>query len=70
MAHRFSRTRVLRALYRLGCTFIREGGRHSILRGPNNATLSIPRHTEVAERLVQAECAKAGIAWEAFLREY
>jgi predicted RNA binding protein YcfA (HicA-like mRNA interferase family) len=36
-----------RHLTRLGCTKLREGGRHSIWVGPSGARASVPRHREI-----------------------
>ena len=45
---------LIRHLERHGCTFFREGGRHTIyVNRSTRKTSTIPRHREINEHLVQ-----------------
>jgi mRNA interferase HicA len=51
------RQTVLKHLRRYGCYLKREGGSHSLWTNPANGKIeAIPRHTEIADRLVQKIC--------------
>jgi predicted RNA binding protein YcfA (HicA-like mRNA interferase family) len=43
----YQRRKVLQVLLRHGATIIREGGGHTIIRGPTGRQTSLGRHTEV-----------------------
>jgi mRNA interferase HicA len=48
---------LLAHLHKYGCQLVREGARHSIYRNPaNGGTTAVPRHTEIANMLVQVIC--------------
>lgn len=48
------RQTLLKHLRRYGCYLKREGGSHSLWTNPANGKIeAIPRHTEIADRLVQ-----------------
>lgn len=51
------RREVLHYLERHGCTFLREGGRHTVYLNPKNRkTSTIPRHREIIDFLVRKIC--------------
>jgi len=56
------RREFLRHLASLGCTFLREGRRHTVYWNPlNRRTSTVPRHTEIAEFLASKICRDLGI---------
>ena len=56
------RTRVLKHLRDQGCVFIREGSSHSWWgNSSRNTRSSVPRHTEIKDRLVRKICKDLGI---------
>ncbi|MBL7162413.1 MAG: type II toxin-antitoxin system HicA family toxin [Anaerolineales bacterium] len=53
---------LLKYLKHHGCELYREGSKHSIYWNPtNNRTSTIPRHTEIANRLAEKICKDFGI---------
>ncbi|KAB3543679.1 MAG: type II toxin-antitoxin system HicA family toxin [ANME-2 cluster archaeon] len=51
------RRALLKHLNQHGCRLLREGSRHSIYFNPvNRKTSSVPRHTEIADKLAQKIC--------------
>ena len=53
---------VLRHLRRNGCVLKREGAEHSLWMNPQTGAVeTIPRHTEIADRLVEKICRGLGI---------
>lgn len=53
---------LLAHLHTHGCQLLREGGKHSIYVNPvKKLTSSVPRHTEVANRLAAKICKDLGI---------
>jgi len=47
-----------------GCSFFREGARHSVFFNPQNGLIStIPRHNEVNDFLAKKICKDLGIPW-------
>jgi len=47
----------IRHLEKQGCVFKREGANHTIYTNPaNNRSSTVPRHTEIGERLVRKIC--------------
>jgi mRNA interferase HicA len=56
------RHEVIEHLRRHGCAFVREGRRHSWWGNPtNNRRSTLPRHTEIPDRLVRKICRDLGI---------
>ena len=53
---------VLRDLRRNGCVLRREGAKHSLWMNPQTGAVeTVPRHTEIADRLVEKICRGLGI---------
>ena len=53
---------LLTHLKRQGCELLQEGSRHSIFWRPTTgSTSAVPRHTEIADRLVAKICKDLGI---------
>lgn len=51
------RREVIRHLEDQGCVFVREGANHTVYRNPATGRVStVPRHTEIADRLVLKIC--------------
>jgi mRNA interferase HicA len=49
-------------LQRQGCHLEREGGRHSIYKNPaNGASVPVPRHAEIENRLARKICQQLAI---------
>jgi len=56
------RRALLTNLREQGCVLLREGKRHGVYWNPaNRRTSTLPRHTEVSERLIQKICKDLGI---------
>lgn len=56
------RHELLKHIKREGCQFLQEGKKHSIFFNPaNRKTTSIPRHTEIADKLARKICKDLGI---------
>ena len=56
------RSALLTHLRRHGCTLLREGAEHALYWNPaNGRRSSVPRHTEIANRLAQKICQQLGI---------
>jgi mRNA interferase HicA len=56
------RRALLKHLKRHGCELLREGKRHSIYWNPaDRKTSSVPRHTEIVDRLARKICKDLGI---------
>jgi predicted RNA binding protein YcfA (HicA-like mRNA interferase family) len=48
---------LVRHLERHGCTFLREGGNHTVYRHPTHRTVStIPRHNDINANLARKIC--------------
>ncbi|MFC1937050.1 type II toxin-antitoxin system HicA family toxin [Chloroflexota bacterium] len=57
------RHELLRHIKRHGCQFVNEGKRHSIYFNPTNRkTSTVPRHTEIPNRLALKICKDLGIS--------
>ena len=53
---------LLQHLTRHGCALLREGARHSVDWNPANGNATtVPRHTEIADRLAMSICKDLGI---------
>jgi len=53
---------VLRHLRRYGCVLKREGAKHSLWMNPQTGAVeTVPRHTEIADRLVEKICRGLGV---------
>jgi len=51
------RRELLEHFQKHGCELLREGARHSIYWNPNNRrTSTVPRHTEIGDRLARKIC--------------
>jgi len=56
------RSDLIKHLRQQGCVFVREGGNHSWWSNPaQNRRSSVPRHVEIADRLVYKICKDLGI---------
>jgi predicted RNA binding protein YcfA (HicA-like mRNA interferase family) len=56
------RQAVLRHLRRNGCVLKREGAKHSLWMNPQTGAVeTVPRHTEIADRLVEKICRGLGV---------
>ncbi len=56
------RTKLLKYLKSQGCVLLREGGKHSWWQNPElNKRSSVPRHTEINDRLAVKICKDLGI---------
>lgn len=56
------RNALLRHLRRHGCYLKREGASHSLWINPRNGAIeTVPRHTEIAEKLADRICKGLGI---------
>lgn len=65
----YDRRKVLKALEKQGFVFFREGGRHTIVRGPNGQTIAIPRHRELNRFTVKGIAEDSGAEWAKFKKE-
>ena len=59
----------MRALLGRGATLLRQGGGHTILRGPTGRQSSVPRHGQVDRRLAKAIAKQLEIDWEELRKE-
>ena len=56
------RNKLVRYLGKNGCVFVREGGNHSLYRNISNGNVStVPRHTDIKEKLCRKICKDLGI---------
>jgi predicted RNA binding protein YcfA (HicA-like mRNA interferase family) len=56
------RQKLIRHIESCGCTFLREGGNHTIYVNPqNNQVTAIPRHREINDFLAKKICRDLGI---------
>lgn len=56
------RRALLRHLRLYGCELLREGEKHSVYWNPTNRrTSSVPRHTEIVDKLARKICKDLGI---------
>ncbi len=56
------RRALLQHLRRHGCELLREGKRHSVYWNPaNRRTSTVPRHTEIPDKLARKICKDLGI---------
>jgi len=56
------RRALLKHLQKHDCEVLREGGRHTVYWNPkNNRTSTVPRHTEVDNKLARKICDDLGI---------
>ncbi|MBX3059688.1 MAG: type II toxin-antitoxin system HicA family toxin [Anaerolineae bacterium] len=56
------RRSLLRHLQKNGCELLREGGKHSVYWNPQNGnSTTIPRHTEIKDKLAEKICKDLGI---------
>jgi predicted RNA binding protein YcfA (HicA-like mRNA interferase family) len=53
---------LIRHITAQGCQLLREGGRHTIYWNPaSRSSSSVPRHTEIVERLAKKICKDLGV---------
>lgn len=58
------RQTLLRHLRRHGCYLKREGGSHSLWMNPlNGAMETVPRHTEIPDKLARKICSGLGVPY-------
>jgi len=76
-AHKFPvdapKTKVVKALQRLGFTLVREREHIAMIRqNPDGSTtpLTMPNHPRIKSPTLRALCTQAGISREAFLKAY
>ena len=62
----FSQRKVLKALRGYGFVVVREGGRHTIVKGPDGSEIAIPRHKELKRGTVRGIAEDANVDWEQF----
>jgi len=56
------RCTLLKHLRQYGCELLREGKKHSVYWNPGNRkTSSVPRHTEIVDKLAHKICKDLGI---------
>jgi mRNA interferase HicA len=56
------RVALLKHLQKLGCMFLREGGKHSWWHNPaSNKRSAVPRHNEINDQLAKKICKDLGI---------
>lgn len=56
------RRALVKHLGQYGCYLVREGKKHSVYKNPRNQQLTtIPRHTEIKDKLVLKICKDLGI---------
>jgi len=56
------RRTLLKHLRQYGCELLREGKKHSVYWNPGNRkTSSVPRHTEIVDKLAHKICKDLGI---------
>ena len=59
----YSRRKVLRALELRGVQIVREGGGHTILRGPAGHQSSLPRHSDLNRVTVRKVAKQLELDW-------
>ena len=59
----YNRRKLIAALERAGMVFVREGGGHTIVSGPNGRKTSIPRHGDVNRVTARKIAKQLGIDW-------
>ena len=65
----FSQRKVLKALRTHGFSVVREGGRHTIIKGEDGTEIAVPRHRELKRGTVRGIAEDAGLEWEQFRTE-
>jgi mRNA interferase HicA len=56
------RNKLVKHLEKNGCTFVREGGNHTLYRNISNGKAStVPRHPDIKENLCRIICKDLGI---------
>lgn len=65
----FSQRKVLKALRGYGFSVVREGARHTIVRGEDGTEIAIPRHRELQRGTVRGIAEDAKLDWEQFRME-
>ena len=59
----YNRKKFLAALHNAGVAFVREGGGHTIVRGPAGRQSSIPRHGDVNRIMARKIAKQLGVDW-------
>jgi predicted RNA binding protein YcfA (HicA-like mRNA interferase family) len=62
----YSRRKVLKALKGHGFAVVREGKRHTIVRGSDGTEIAVPRHNELRRGTVRGIAEDANVAWNDF----
>ncbi|HWE92924.1 MAG TPA: type II toxin-antitoxin system HicA family toxin [Tepidisphaeraceae bacterium] len=65
----FQRRKVIRSLVARGFVLYREGGEHTIYRGPAGELCPVPRHREIQRGTARSIAAQAKVPWPQFQRE-
>jgi len=60
----YNRRKFLAALQDAGVVFVREGGGHTILRGPTGRQTSIPRHNDVNRVTARKIARQLEVDWQ------
>jgi mRNA interferase HicA len=56
------RNKLIKYIESNGCTFVREGGNHTLFRNISNSKVStVPRHPDIKENLCRKICKDLGI---------
>ncbi len=56
----------MKALADRGFGVVRDGGRHTIVRGPDGTEIAVPRHKELKRGTVRGIAEDANVDWEEF----
>jgi predicted RNA binding protein YcfA (HicA-like mRNA interferase family) len=65
----FRRRKVVQSLVGRGFVVHREGGGHTIFRGPAGQQCPVPRHNEIKRGTARSIATQARIPWSEFERE-
>ena len=65
----YARRKVLKALKDHGFAAVREGKRHTIVRGPDGTEIAVPRHNDLRRGTVRGIAEDAGVDWNKFKAE-
>lgn len=65
----YSRRNLLAALNRYGVILLREGGGHTIVRGPSGRQSSIPRHNQLNRATTRKIIKQLGLTWDQIEKE-
>ncbi len=62
----YARRKVMKALRSRGFEVVRDGKRHTIVRGEDGMEIAIPRHTELKRGTVRGIAEDANVDWNEF----